>query len=650
MADDTTPTFMILVGIGLFMFAGLLIVGTSNTPVDNQQPTFEQFDSEEEFSQYMSRDSSRYSFFNIVGFGAVTGEPVVRETASLSGDTAVDSISGGGSESIRQTNVQEQGVGESDIVKLVGDTIYYSPEREYVTFRNPVVPFDDRVSTDVIRPQPVDHGTKVLGTDEVPPEVLDEINQSGQILRSEDTVIVYNEQMIKGYDVSNESNPEVMWNKSVQEQNTVVTTRRIDDTAYFVLRERTSTCPVQPLDDIPEISCTEIYHPVGGTADSVYTAMSINMEDGSIQDSVSFVGGAGDTTVYMSENSLYVGYPQTESISEELVNHLLDSEEVSFDENTRERLNNLTTYELSDEARLSEMRNIIQSYQKTLPDEERAAFQTNVRDVISNYIGENRREIRTTEIMKLNVNNGEIETDSAGSVPGQPLNQFSFNEKDGRLRVATTVPSLGDESQTNDMYVLDENMNIEGSVKNMADGQRIYAVRYIGDKGYVITFRRVDPLHVIDLNNPSDPEEVGVLELPGFSRYLHPVDDGKIVGVGQSQEGNAKVVLFDVTDDENPKVSDSVVFESDFGTEVGDTHKAFSYDGENQVMYIPSSSGVRVVEYEGDEIEEKALIETESRAKRTRIVDDRIYVFHDNGVLVADRDSYETLGGYGISS
>lgn len=632
--------------VGFIGLSSIIYENSGNTGAEELE--FETFNSQEEFSMFMSRTES-----NGVSMLTTTS---VRQTTRISSEpvrtdaefdtTARESGDAISNQNVRQTNVQVEGVGESDIVKLVGDTVYYAPENRYGFA--PVIPEPRRVATDSIR-QPVDRNAHILGTENVPPKILDELDDSGKLLRSGNTVVVYNDNKIQGYDVENEDEPKKSWNISVEEDSNIVTTRRINDTAYFVVEERTQSCPVQPISEFEEISCSDIYRPSGGVADSVYTAMSVDMKNGSTEDNISFVGGASDTTVYMSKNNLYIGYPKSEQSIDELISYAIESNNVEFNNEVENRLETVIGYTLSTEAKQAEIQNIILTYSNSLDEERQEEFMKNFEETTNNYIEENRRDMSTTQIVKISVEDGQMKRESVGDVPGEPLNQFSFNEKDGNLRVATTIPSMGNQSQTNDMYILDNNMDVQGSVQDMADGQRIYAVRYIGDRGYIITFREIDPLHVINLEDASSPEEVGILELPGVSRYLHPVGDGKIVGVGQSQDNNGKVVLFDVTEDRNPKVADSVVLESEFSTEVGNTHKAFMYDEEKDVMYVPASSGLHVIGYSGDSLTDEGLIETEQAAKRTRIVDDKLYVFHDGGVQVADRNTYKTLGGVGLN-
>jgi len=173
----------------------------------------------------------------------------------------------------------------------------------------------------------------------------------------------------------------------------------------------------------------------------------------------------------------------------------------------------------------------------------------------------------TTQIHRFDISQA-LETDYKGSgvVRGFPLNQFAFSEHEGHLRVATTDdPPWTERGQQGEsesfVTVLAANANAlarVGRVGGLGKGERIYAVRMIGDRGYVVTFRQVDPLYTLDLSNPAKPTVRGELKIPGFSSYLHPVGEHRLIGIGQSatDEGRttgSQVSLFDVSDPANPR-------------------------------------------------------------------------------------------------
>ncbi len=144
---------------------------------------------------------------------------------------------------------------------------------------------------------------------------------------------------------------------------------------------------------------------------------------------------------------------------------------------------------------------------------------------------------------------------AAGSVPGYAINQYALSDFAGNLRVATTN---GDASA---VYVLRRNgssLKQVGEVDGLGQGQRIYSVRFDGTVGYVVTFRQTDPLYVLDLRDPARPTVTGELEINGYSAYLHPIGNGRLLGLGQEADANGRVQgtqvsLFDVSNPAAPK-------------------------------------------------------------------------------------------------
>ena len=204
-----------------------------------------------------------------------------------------------------------------------------------------------------------------------------------------------------------------------------------------------------------------------------------------------------------------------------------------------------------------------------------------------------------TYIYKFDIRGGDINYLGNGVVKGSTLNQFSMDEHNGYLRIATTMGNWGD-SLENQVYVLDSSLQVVGEITGIAKGETIKSVRFTGDTGYVVTFEQTDPLFVIDLSNPASPVIRGELKIPGFSAYLHPVGDGLLLGVGadgdeNGQNGGIKVSLFDVSDPQNPVECDKITVSAPQGenrytylqSEAYYTHKAMCWDAENAIMYVP---------------------------------------------------------------
>jgi hypothetical protein len=197
---------------------------------------------------------------------------------------------------------------------------------------------------------------------------------------------------------------------------------------------------------------------------------------------------------------------------------------------------------------------------------------------------------------------GETTYVGSGEVPGYLLNQWSLSEHHGTLRAATTsMPPwqsrASTESAVRTLQERDGRLVKVGEVGGLGKGERIHAVRFIGDTGFVVTFRQVDPLYTLDLSNPASPRVVGELKVPGYSAYLHPVGDGLLLGVGQdaTAEGRrtgVQLSLFDVSDLANPVRLDQFGLGDDSYSPVEDDHHAFLWWAPQKLAVIPALSSM----------------------------------------------------------
>ena len=221
---------------------------------------------------------------------------------------------------------------------------------------------------------------------------------------------------------------------------------------------------------------------------------------------------------------------------------------------------------------------------------------------------------KITSIYRFRLEDGKMNCKATGEVKGSVLNQFSMDESDGYFRIATTVgevTGVGENVSKNNMYVLDKDLKLVGSIEDIAPGEKIYSVRFMGDRAYMVTFRKVDPLFVIDMSVPEEPKILGKLKIPGYSDYLHPYDENHIIGFGKDaavvsdEEGSwgwadesgtaayyqgMKIALFDVTDPENPIEMWKEEI-GDRGTEspLLNNHKALLFSKEKNLLAFPIS-------------------------------------------------------------
>lgn len=212
----------------------------------------------------------------------------------------------------------------------------------------------------------------------------------------------------------------------------------------------------------------------------------------------------------------------------------------------------------------------------------------------------------TTKIHKFDIKGGKVQYCATGVVPGSLLNQFSMDEYNGYFRITTTDNSNFEES-TNNLYVLDSNMNIVGKLENLAKGEKIYSTRFMGTKCYMVTYKTVDPLFVIDISNPTSPRVLGELKIPGYSKYLHPIGENYLIGFGEDSieksymdwngeqrvtayTNGLKLAIFDVSDFNNPKEIHSIKIGGRGSySELLYNHKALLYDEERGIFAFPAT-------------------------------------------------------------
>lgn len=296
-----------------------------------------------------------------------------------------------------------------------------------------------------------------------------------------------------------------------------------------------------------------------------------------------------------------------------------------------------------------------------------------------------------TIITKYNIQDEKVRYANHGYVPGETLNQFSMDEYKGYFRIATTNSLNG--TRSNNVYVLDANLNVVGKLEKLAEGERIYSVRFDGERGYVVTFEQVDPLFVIDLSKPTEPKVLGELKVPGFSQYLHPIGDHLVVGIGRStaqniirdENGNEtvtgvstqgiKLSLFDVTNPKVPvEINHIIIGTSGSWSEALENHTAVMVDKKRQILAIPVTlkfnepvkitstyssahfQGAYVFAVEDGKLVGKAklgqidvetgnYLENYNREEgRVCYIGDRMYYVYRNQINVYDMDTFKCIG------
>lgn len=567
----------------------------------------EKFSSADEFKSYIENSPQNSGY-------------TVRRTIST--DMAMESTSdeAGGSASpdrVSKTNVQEKGIDEPDILKTDGKSIFFSPNQW-------------KSETKIIDALPAKNVS-----------LVEKVEDSGQMLLYNNILVIFSSRKISGYNISDREDPEEEW--KIGMNGSLVGARLKDNEIYLTVKDdlnHYNPCPVRPLTDdggkAVEVACTDIYRPVNPTAvDVTYHTFTVETENGEINDRVSFVGSERNSVVYQSDEAIYV--TSTEEMNEvKIIQDFLRKEgEGLLPERTIDRIEKVMNYNLSSRAKEVEVEFIIDQHMSSLSPDKRRELESELNNKREEYMKNNIRELETTTITKIKTD--DLKVEATGKVPGRPLNQFSMDEENGKLRIATTVGEW--DNSENDVYILDEELEKTGSVQGLGETERIYAVRFMGDKGYVVTYRKIDPFYILDLSDPSSPTKEGQLKIPGYSSYLHPLSNDTILGIGE-EDGKVKMSVFDVSDVENPEEIDKYSLD-EYWSDISRTHRAFLMDKKHGIFFLPANQGGYIFSYKKGLELEKAI--SMGNTRRALYINDNLYILSDEEMVVLDEENWERV-------
>lgn len=250
-----------------------------------------------------------------------------------------------------------------------------------------------------------------------------------------------------------------------------------------------------------------------------------------------------------------------------------------------------------------------------------------------------------SRIMRFAISDGKISAVAEGIVAGTPLNQFSMDEHNGYFRIVTT--RYDTYSTSNGVYIFDGNLKQVGAIENIAKDERVYSVRFMGNTGYFVTFRQVDPLFAVDLSNPKEPKILSALKIPGFSNYMHPWGDGLLLGIGSDADektgraGNVKLSMFDISNPDNVTESDKFIAAGADST-AGINHKSILVSKNRNLIAFTIMKTYSVFSYDAEkgfkleaDLEIPALYDMYYYGEATRgiYIGDYLYICNYNGII-----------------
>lgn len=467
-----------------------------------------------------------------------------------------------------QTNVQVQGVDEADVIKNDGKYIYMvSRGQVKIISAYPPTSMQETIAD-----------FNFSDADFFPTELYVTTNKLivlGSTYKTDSKEIYYSGSRTEAFviDIKDKANPKE--EHKLTFDGNMVSSRRINEKIFLVTSVPSYYLPLDASQQsigkilpnyydsktaktIPVVPCSEVRIVPNPESLNFLTVVGFDTENASAPISKAVVMGASGQTVYSSEDNLYVAH---------------------------------TKY--------------------TYP--EVGIFDTMSAPDFSMPVWQSSQE--KTEIYRFNLDGGNVSYKEKGEVPGNVLNQFAMDEDGNRFRLVTHTNAMWGprgniiKKATNNLYILNRDSlgTVLGKIENLAPGEDLHSVRFIGKRAYFVTFKQIDPFFVVDLTSSSSPKVLGELKIPGYSDYLHPYDENHIIGFGKEVDPTIdadkvssddvvyftavqglKIALFDVTDPTNPTaLFKEVIGDRGTDSELLYNHKALLFDKSRGILGFP---------------------------------------------------------------
>jgi uncharacterized secreted protein with C-terminal beta-propeller domain len=410
-------------------------------------------------------------------------------------------------------------------------------------------------------------------------------------------------------DISDRKNPETVTKYEID--GSYVNSRMIENIVYLITNSGVDySNPIIPrIMEGTNPIIPDVYRFPNPEASYTFNTVTAFDVAGKLENSETFLMGYSNT-IYVSEENLYITYqknvPYTyyDTIRKD---RFFDVVVPLLPKDVQDQIRSIQSDPSLDlYEKWAQVSKLLQDTYNTLPKDQKEKLFAQIQNALEEYDQRIQSDVTRTVIHKIALDEGNLKYIANSEVPGYLLNQFSMDESGNRFRIATTTDSFSRSGSitSNNVYVLDDNLNHVGSLTKIAPDERIYSARFMGDKLFLVTFKQVDPFFVIDLSSDT-PKILGALKIPGFSNYLQPYDKDHIIGIGRDTKENqwggvqtngVKISMFDVSDFNNPKETDTIVI-GDAGTdsEILYNHKALLLDKEKNIMSIPIKSNYRIL-------------------------------------------------------
>lgn len=629
-------TFSLLVLIALALLAAIFAAGCAGTFVTPLSGDIKKFSSADEIREYIRNNTARAAGHEGYGYGETWAATDAVRSVAPSGipqAAAEDGVAKGaavpaaapllntGSTDHSTTNVQVAGVDEPDFVKNDGRYIYVISGQTLAIVDAYPAASAAIISKTEIEDSPRDlfvRGNRLVlfetGMDETGTA---DSGSSGSTVSGSISGVAVPEARVAAmpyipvrswqpvthavfYDISDRAHPKAIRDFTID--GDYIDARLIGSNLYLITREQINSYAMDDLavpavrDKEKTIVSPDVYYFDNPEYQYAFTTVtSFDTDSAGERDAKTYLVGSGNI-LYVSENAIYLTYQKWNNVyypprpvPVPVVYDAVERGAVSGSPAAG-------TVALSSGVASP----VLYEDFNRMSEPEKQAYIQKLKNAEQESVAKKEIDQTTTAIHKIAIQNGAISYIGRGDVSGALHDQFAMDEYNDNLRVATTSNVYTNQGsyEYNNVFVLDSGMKTIGSLTHIAEQEQIYSTRFIGDRLYMVTYKRVDPFFVIDLSDPSAPKILGKLKIPGFSDYLHPYDATHIIGLGKETATNdwggvstkgLKLALFDVSDVNSPKQIDRI--------EIGDAgsdsaaltdHRAFLFDREKNLLVIPA--------------------------------------------------------------
>ena len=599
------PRYTLLLA-AVLVLAGCQVTEPLLPPSTNVQGEVQTFSSVEELEAFLNQAGATSSAQEEFLRADVAVESAAQDAAATPSSQGAD---------FTGTNVQHEGIDEADILKTDGEYVYTVSEQTLFIIQ--AYPGED---AQVVSRTQLDNQPQGLFLYEDQLLVISSSRQDyfPRPMQRMSWTPRSSVSTIEVFDVANRADP--VRTKNASFEGSYVDARLQDGVAHIVFNSPVSAG--QPLPELrvdgtsSRVAATDIaYFPRPYDNPQLTTIQTFSFADETITSSS--VLSERSQHVYMGEHLFLASTRSINewSVREEKVLELVTPQLPQDTLDLFARIDAVDSDILSEQQKKQRKMQAIERYVSALSADEQDALQAAIEDAVDEELS--RHEfLEYTDIAKLAVSASGARVVASESIYGSVNNQFSFDEYQGVLRVATTTNAQWKDGKQvreseNHVYTLDEDLQVLDHVGGIAPTERVFSARFVEDRLYLVTFREVDPFFVIDLSNPRSIEVLGELKIEGFSRYLHPLDEDTVLGFGRDADARGvqqglKISLFDVSDVHNPVEHAQWVSDARFISSSAEfEHKAFLYDSANDLLVIPAyAHGTR----SGDESYNGALV------------------------------------------